>query len=289
MQLVHLFLGREMERPELIPFLDGTAAIYTAPSPGRTTPNEDASALIARDADSGLIVVADGAGGTRGGGDASRIAVETLARTVLAGAADGSALRVSVLNGIEQANHAIAELGTGAATTVVIAQIKSGELRPYHAGDSVVMLVGARGKVKHQNVAHGPVGYAVEAGMLDQKEAMVHEERHLVSNFVGSEDMMIEVGPRFRRAALDTLLVASDGLSDNLYLEEIVERMRRGPLHEAATKLVSICRHRMSSPDTNQPSKPDDLTIVLFRKNRSSRASRVRNASPPQPAVTPVI
>ncbi len=287
MRQVHLFIGREMDRPELVPFLDGTAAVFTAPAPGKTTPNEDASALISRDADSGIIVVADGAGGTRGGADASRIAVETLARTVMNGPSDGLSLRASILNGIEEANHAIAGLGTGAATTVVIAQIKKGELRPYHAGDSMILLVGGRGKIKHQNVAHGPVGYAVEAGLLDQKEAMVHEERHLVSNFVGREDMMIEVGPRFRRKVLDTLLVASDGLSDNLYLEEIIARMRRGPLNESMSKLVSICRHRMSTAETNQPSKPDDLTIALFRQNRARRVPKARPDRTPISAAEP--
>lgn len=191
--------------------------------------------------------------------------MESLCRALEDGARDGIALRTAILNGIERANAEVTGLASGAATTVSVMQIEGRRVRPYHVGDSVILVVGQRGKIKHQSIAHGPVGYAVEAGMLDEGEALHHDERNVVSNVVGSPDMRIEVGPSLCLAARDTVLLASDGLSDNMYPEEIVERIRKGPLEAAAERLSRLCNRRMTQPTPRQPSKADDLTFILFR------------------------
>jgi serine/threonine protein phosphatase PrpC len=64
------------------------------------------------------------------------------------------------------------------------------------------------------------------------------------------------------------LLVASDGLSDNLHTEEIIECIRTGPLTRAARRLVCDAQRRMQGPVQGEPSKPDDLTFVGFRRGR---------------------
>ena len=60
-------------------------------------------------------------------------------------------------------------------------------------------------------------------------------------------------------------MLASDGLFDNLQIDEIVERIRRGPLDRAARRLAHDGRERMVNPAPGQPSKHDDLTFVAFR------------------------
>ncbi len=113
---------------------------------------------------------------------------------------------------------------------------------------------------------HSPTGFAVEAGYLDQREALHHEDRHLVSNFLGTPDMRIDIGAEIRLRPRDTVLVASDGLMDNVHVEEIVERIRCGPLDAAANRLLELANQRMQNTVGEQPSKPDDLSLVLFRK-----------------------
>jgi serine/threonine protein phosphatase PrpC len=109
------------------------------------------------------------------------------------------------------------------------------------------------------------VGYAVEAGFLDQDEAMHHEERHLISNMIGSPEMHMTVGPPLTLADRDTLLVATDGLVDNLHVHEIVERVRKGRLRTVAERLDRDSRDRMNAPQEGIPSKPDDLTFIVYR------------------------
>ncbi len=101
--------------------------------------------------------------------------------------------------------------------------------------------------------------------MLDEREAMEHHDRHLLSNLVGSPEMRIEVGPRLALRPRDTALIASDGLFDNLHTEEIVGEIRKGPLSRAAGALAERAGARMVGSEAGAPRKPDDLTFILFR------------------------
>ena len=98
-------------------------------------------------------------------------------------------LRTAILNGIE----AVLSLANGSATTMTVATIEGLIARMYQVGDSEAMVVGQRGRIKSQTMAHSPTGFAVEAGFLDERAALHHEERHLVSNFIGTTDMHIDI------------------------------------------------------------------------------------------------
>ena len=112
----------------------------------------------------------------------------------------------------------------------------------------------------------------MEAGFLDRKDALHHEERHLVSNFIGTTDMRIDMGAEVKLKPRDTVLLASDGLTDNIHAHEIVEIIRKGPLSAAIDSISNLARRRMSVESKHQPSKPDDLSVILFRKHYSEPA-----------------
>jgi len=260
-----LCVGQPMEEAAIHAIGRGVAAVFSAGCPGRAGANEDAAALIPLDGGSAVLAVADGLGGTPLGDHAASLAVRSLVEALAPAIRERSRLRDAILNGIERANEAVVALGGGAATTLTVAEIQEDAVRPYHVGDSVILLVGQRGRVKFQSIAHSPVGFAEEAGLLREREAMEHADRHLVSNVLGSRQMRIEIGPALLLSARDTLLLASDGLADNLRRREIAERVRRGTLAEGARRLAADAHRRMTAPAAGEPSKPDDLTFVLFR------------------------
>ena len=262
----HLFVQKDMADGELFSLAGGRATVFSTRSPGKPTVNEDAAAILPFGDSAGVLVVADGLGGHLAGEKASKLALENLRRSLAAAARSGHELRHAILNGIENANRAVANLAGDAATTLAIVEIQGDTVRPYHVGDSVILLVGNRGKIKLQTVSHSPVGYAVEAGLLDEQEAMHHEHRHLISNIIGAPEMRIEIGPETQMAARDTLLIASDGLADNLHVDEIVEFIRKGPLTKVTQAIAKEALHRMQNPDNESPSKPDDLTFIAFRR-----------------------
>ncbi len=248
----------------------GTAVIFSAPRPGDGAVNEDVAGLFRLGPGHGVLVVADGAGGQRAGARASQLALTAVGDALRHASAED--VRASILVGFDRANEAVADLGIGAGTTLAVAEICDAVVQTYHVGDSQIVLTGQRGKVKFQTVSHSPVGYAVEAGVLDESEAIHHEDRHLVSNLVGDPQMRIEVGPPLPLATFDTLVLGSDGLFDNLHVSEIVDRVRKGPMQKAASDLVDECTARMTGASDELAGKPDDLTFIVFRLAAATRA-----------------
>lgn len=260
-----LYSETAMTECELYAIAHGQVAIYTAPSHQRETPNEDSLALIPYNSKSCVLVIADGVGGIPGGSMASALAIAAVRAAVVKAAKEDQDLRDAILNGIENANRSVLAQGGGSATTLAVVEIQKNIARPYHVGDSDIIITGQRGKVKLQTVPHSPVGYAVEAGVIDAQDAIHHEDRHLVSNVIGFDDMRIEVGAPIKLSKYDTLLLATDGLGDNLHVHEMVDIMRKGPLDKAAAKMVSAVEQRMRDPEEGHPSKPDDHSFILFR------------------------
>ena len=261
-----LLLAAEAQLTDPLAFAGGHVVACSERCPGEDRPNEDTVALLPAGDGAGLLVVADGMGGGRSGEAAARIAVQALAEAATGASPDEAGLRGALLDGVERANQGVLDLGVGAATTLSAVAVVGAQLRPVHVGDSDILLFGQRGRLHHQSVAHGPTGFAVEAGVLEPEAAVHHDERHLVSNLVGSREMRIEIGPALAMAAHDTLLLASDGVTDNLYASELVEICRRGPLQAAAAALRERVRERMAGAAGGLPSKPDDFSFVLYRR-----------------------
>jgi serine/threonine protein phosphatase PrpC len=78
--------------------------------------------------------------------------------------------------------------------------------------------------------------------------------------------MRIEVGPSRPLAPRDSVIVGSDGLFDNLHLEEVVQIAKSGKLIDRVSRLADQATVRMSGNETDVPGKPDDLTILIYSR-----------------------
>lgn len=261
---------QNMDRGEVLTLEHGTVAIFSARSPAKETDNEDAAAVIPIDANRAVLAVADGVGGHAAGADAAAHAIEAIVDGVAGTDLGVPDLRSAILNGFELGNERVSDMGLGAGTTLSVAEINGTSMRPYHVGDSEILVVGQRGKVKLQTVSHSPVAYAVEAGLIEAAEAIHHEDRHLVSNVVGCSTMRIEVGAIIDLRPRDTVVLGSDGLFDNLHAAEVVEAVRKGPLTAIADRLHRACHDRMLQREPGHPSKADDLTFIVYRPHVAS-------------------
>lgn len=271
-KVVHMFAGTSTGQAQRFDFGSGEISVFSQPCP--TIPdreNEDSAALLLFDEARAVLAVADGVGGIPGGRQASGHALKVFAKTATAVVQEGGELREAILDGVEAANRGVRELGAG-CTTLAVTAIDDGIARCVHVGDSGVLISGQRGRMKHATVAHSPVGYGVEAGLLDESEAMEHEDRNLVSNVLGSADMKIEIGPKVRLAARDTVFVGSDGVLDNVSTDDLVALIRSGPIARASQQLIDTCFRRMTEPKEDVPSKPDDTTFILYRPTRTGAA-----------------
>ena len=259
------FCGVDMDQARALELPQGRCFVFSRRCPGKESPNEDSAAVTVYDRDRALLVVADGLGGAPRGDEASKIAVQIVTKTWSSAVEKGIGAREGILAGIELAKAKVAALGDGAATTLAAVGIEGSRARIYHVGDSEVFHTGNRGVLRWRTTPHSPVGYAVEAGILSVDDAVQADHRHLVSNVVGEGSMTIEMSNVLELKRHDSLLLCSDGLVDNLFESEIVERACKGPPERCARTLLELADRRMSTEDDEHPSKLDDLTLVLYR------------------------
>ncbi|MEZ5990574.1 MAG: protein phosphatase 2C domain-containing protein [Planctomycetota bacterium] len=248
----------------------GRVAALSRRGPGKDDDNEDAILVHALGDRALLLAVADGCGGLPAGAEAAEAALAALLATLSRHSEEGTEPANLVLEGFDAANKAVLGLGLGAGTTLAVALVEPGKVRCYHAGDTRILICGQRGKRKLLTVDHSPSAFLHEAGALSEVEAIGHEDRNLIFNLVGSPEMRVEVGSSRRLAAMDTVVIATDGLGDNLLVEEIVELARKGPLDRAARELCALARERMASGGPGIPGHPDDLSVVLYRAGRAA-------------------
>lgn len=243
----------------------GQYASYSAPAPYKICAedgiNEDSLLVTQTDGQAIVLSVADGAGGHPQGHAASQLLMQCLTTAVSESKSASDSLREPILRALDLCNTTLLERGRGSLTTAAIVEINGHCMRPYHVGDSTILVVGQRGRIKYQSVSHSTVGYGIESGLMHADAAHQHEERHWVLNFVGTADMRIELGAQLTLAHFDTLMICSDAITDNLAIEEVCELIRTGSLRDAVGKLVARCENVMNSSD----GRPDDLSVILYR------------------------
>jgi serine/threonine protein phosphatase PrpC len=170
----------------------------------------------------GLFIVADGMGGHHGGEVASRLAISTVARHVLAelvapALADGAteALQPLIVGAVQEANRAIWEhaqsIGSDMGTTCTVALLVGRALYIGHVGDSRAYLATPTG-LKLITSDHSTVGRLIQLGQLDPSEAREHPLRSQLYRTVGQQP---ELAVDFIYQPLGDathLLMGSDGL-----------------------------------------------------------------------------
>lgn len=261
---IHSFLSAQMDAVETLLLPGGDAVVFSCASPLRPGANEDAAAVMSRDDGRCLLVVADGLGGHINGAAASAHVTRALEDVL-----DSEDAKTTIQEKLETANHELLLRYTGEGSTLAAVAIRGDKLFSCHVGDSEIIVSGQRGKIKMQSLSHSPVAEAMADGYLNEQEALTHSERHLISNYVGMPGMSVSMSRDLALAPRDTVLLGSDGLFDNLYQEEIVNIMRKGKLTDAAKRLARLASARMRGEDPCKPSKPDDLTFILYRRRNA--------------------
>jgi PPM family protein phosphatase len=275
-----MFLGNADFEQEAYTTELGEVAAVTIADHEKPRPNEDSAAIIPVNNQYLVLIVADGVGGMAGARRASNLTIKTIRKHIAnIDESNGPRLRTAILDGIEAANKAVLDLGTGSASTLALAELGPGYVRTYHVGDSILLMCGQRGALKLLTTPHSPVGFAMEAGLINESEALQHDQLNLIFNVIGSADMRIEIGSELPIAARDSLLLASDGLTDNVMQDEIINAIRIGPVDKALCAITDLARNRMTEEKPGQPSKPDDYTAILFRPRYSRRHKPAKSSA----------
>lgn len=261
-----VYVGKSLPEPISFSVPAGEIAFYLKKGEFKAE-NED-SVLVVDLGQRGLVLaIADGVGGHAHGGDASKIAIETL-HNVVQGMNDQDSLRTTIVKAFDESNRKILETFDEGATTLIVVEVNAAGIRIYFAGDSLALIASGRGRLKYRIYGHNPVDYGILAGAWDDSNYNPLGMRHMVTNIVGSVDMQIQLGSLLELSPQDTLVLGSDGLFDNLPARDIASLLGTREFKSIAQIMKDKVLERMKSSGTVF-AKPDDLSFIVFRPRQS--------------------
>lgn len=203
----------------------------------------------------GLFVVADGMGGHEGGEIASRLAISTVVRHILAelvvpALLDGTieALQSLIVTAVQEANRAIWEQAqtsrSDMGTTCTAALVLGHRLYIAHVGDSRLYLRHADGTFECLTTDHSAVGRLIQVGQLDPSEAREHPLRSQLYRTVGQQPKVQVDATSDQLGDAAHLLLCSDGLwgmlDDGVLCEVLAQALWP---HEACRELIARANH----------------------------------------------
>ena len=204
-----------------------------------------------------LFVLADGVGGQRQGGVASRAAVEE----VLAGFRRASAMESHgplLTRLVQAANARICETealagpaGAGMSSTVVVCALRFDRATIAHVGDSRCYLI-RKGQARVLTNDHTVANEQRLLGILSKKEAESVPTRHVLSRSLGS-GLFVKVDvSEVQLQPGDLLMLCSDGLHGVLTSAEIAHTVSRArDLNAVVTELVATANRNDGSDNVS--------------------------------------
>lgn len=204
-----------------------------------------------------LYLVADGMGGHKAGGFASKYAVETIVEEINS-SKDEEVFSV-LYQAIIEANYKIRrkaaedESMAGMGTTLVAATVMGDVLCVANVGDSRLYVVNE--EIKQITVDHSLVEEMIRMGGLDREQARNHENKNIITRAIGAQ---ASINPDFFEVNLkkgDRIFMCTDGVSNMLTDEEILEILNEdGTEEERIEKIVAAA---------NEHGGRDNMGIIL--------------------------
>lgn len=213
-----------------------------------------------------ILLVCDGMGGANAGNVASEMAAQVFSeetkKNVYAGikaeaAADmmRSALRAANGAVFEKSNSDISCKGMG--TTMVGALITGNEAAVINVGDSRAYLI-SKGEIRQMTRDHSLVEDMIERGDITREESKHHPNKNLITRAVGTAPEVPCDTFMFDIKKGDRLLLCSDGLTNMIEDDELLDEITGGSsVEKCCEKLLGKALGRGA---------PDNVTIVLLER-----------------------
>ena len=224
------------------------------------TNNEDS---FGYDATLGLYIVCDGMGGMASGEVASALAVSVLLKIFGESASSGLPVSTRLLQAIVATNDSVWADGQlpqhkGMGTTLVAVAREGDSLVIGNVGDSRAYILQA-GQCQQLTVDHSYLNELIRTGAIAIENAHKADLNGLESVITRAIGAAADVQPDFFSVDLTPgtiVLLASDGLTRYLVLEEIGGILLESPFETAAAYLIELAKTRGGQ---------DNITCLLLR------------------------
>ncbi len=215
----------------------------------------------------GIFAVADGMGGHLHGEIASKVAVNSLASTLLerlflpqlappAPQPQNSFLGIlkeAMLNAHQEVLHK----ASGGGTTLTCSLIVAKTLTIAHIGDSRAYYIGENGEVKLYTRDHSLVKRLVELGQISEVDAQTHPQRNVLYRALGQTDPIEADVFSLPLPSSGYLLLCSDGLWGVISEKVLAETVRQSPdPQDACYRLTQLA---------NEAGGPDNISVILVK------------------------
>ena len=209
-------------------------------------------------------VVCDGMGGANAGNIASETAVKGISEYLIKSyraAMDFCEIEKMLINAVSSVNIEIYDMSlknpelSGMGTTVVVALIRDSKAVIAHVGDSRAYLVGD--SIVQLTRDHSVVQSLVESGKLTPNEAKVHPKKNVITRALGAEENVISDSDIVEINSGQSLLICTDGLSNFVEAEEILNIFKRNKIENVAELLVN---------NANQNGGGDNIAVVTVTR-----------------------
>mgnify|MGYP000055627540 FL=1 len=233
--------------------------------------NEDAHI-----AEQNLFAVADGMGGHNAGEVASAMAIEHLRSIALSGVSSAEAF-AQVVRDLNSAIYTSATSTTdqrGMGTTLTAAALltstsdtdQPSQIVIANVGDSRTYLLRS-GELRQMSVDHSYVQELVTEGLLTVDEARTHPRRNIVTRALGIDEQVSVDTWTIPMFDGDRFMLCSDGLVDEVPLDEITELMREHSAPQLiAERLVTAAKRHGGR---------DNITVIVVDVNINAAAPEV--------------
>lgn len=220
------------------------------------------------DRDMSIYAVCDGMGGEAYGEEAALIAVKQIDQTVRG---DGE---ISIYECIEKANHKICqkskrEGGIKIGTTFTLLEINHDQANLYNIGDSRAYLY-RNNELSQLSKDHTEAQRLHDMGAFTEGMAQKSRKRHILTQYLGipTKEFVITpfVNKNIKLEHNDICLLCSDGLTDMLGDDEIMQRMHDGG--DLITLANSLVDGAMEQGGT------DNITVLLLQYVKEGQDKR---------------
>ena len=220
-----------------------------------------------------LYLLADGMGGHKAGNVASKLTVEDLGKlwseTFFDADTPEATFDIWLRNQIRNENENIASLGKldeyqGMGTTLETLVINDNTAISAHVGDSRTYLI-REGQLHKITTDHSLVQELVDAGQITEEEAENHPNKNIITRSLGQTNEVQADLRSFALVAGDMILMNSDGLTNMVSAQEILEIATREDL-SLDNKAEALVRK------ANEHGGFDNITVVLIKVDQEDTA-----------------
>jgi serine/threonine protein phosphatase PrpC len=207
-----------------------------------------------------LYIVADGMGGHNAGEIASKAVVENTIEFINSNEMSLQDPASALRNAIIYANKKIYDLSSsssglsGMGTTITAVLIVGQDIYVANVGDSSCYII-KNHRISKVTKDHSLVQELIDEGSITEEQAKKHPNKNIITRAVGTNEAVVVDIFELTRSDVDKIILCTDGLSNEVTAEEMLEYAHKYINSTACEELIHLAKVRGGR---------DNISVMIF-------------------------